>query len=97
MSRRFNSFSMACSPYNKRGRALLRGVVVARRAVQALTNEGRRDKGEKKKESHVFTKVQIAYKRKAERSLLVNEVDGVGLPPRGKKDWYKRLKIRDTP
>ena len=74
------------SPYNRRGRALLRGVIVARRVAQALTNKGRRDKGEKKKESHIFTKVQIAYKYKAERSLLVNEVNRVGLPPRGKKD-----------
>jgi hypothetical protein len=51
-----------------------------------LTNKGRRDKGEKKKESYIFTKVRIAYKRKAERSLLVNEVNRVGLPLRGKKD-----------
>ena len=48
---------MAYSSYNKRGRALLRGVIVVKRAAQALTNEGRRDKGEKKKESHIFTKV----------------------------------------
>ena len=88
---------MAYSPYNKRGRALLRGVIVVRRVVQALTNKGRRDKGEKKKESYIFIKVRIAYKRKAERSLLVDEVNRVGLPLRGKKDWYKRLKIRDTP
>jgi hypothetical protein len=48
---------VACNPYNKRGRALLRGVIVAKRAVQVLTNKGRRDKGEKKKESYIFTKV----------------------------------------
>jgi hypothetical protein len=57
MSRRFDSFFIACSPYNKRGRALLKGVIVVRRAAQALTDEGRRDKGEKKKESYIFTKV----------------------------------------
>ena len=51
-----------------------------------MTNEERRDKGEKKKESHIFTKVRIAYKRKAKRSLLVDEVNRVGLPPKGKKD-----------
>ena len=86
MSQRFNSFSITYNPYNKRGRALLRGIIVARRVAQALTDKGRRDKGEKKKKSYIFTKVQIAYKRKAERSLPVNEVNRVGLPPRGKKD-----------
>jgi hypothetical protein len=74
-----------CSPYNKRGRALSRGVIVIRRAAQALTNKGKKNKGEKK-ESPIFTKVQIAYKHKAERLLLVDEVNRVGLPPRGKKD-----------
>jgi hypothetical protein len=48
---------MAYSPYNKRGRALLRGVIIVRRVAQALTNKERRDKGEKKKESYIFTKV----------------------------------------
>ena len=48
---------MARSPYNGRGRALLRGVIVVRRAAQALTDEGRRDKGEKKNESYIFAKV----------------------------------------
>jgi hypothetical protein len=51
-----------------------------------LTNKERRDKREKKKKSHIFTKIQIAYKRKAERSLLVDEVNRVGLPLKGKKD-----------
>jgi hypothetical protein len=96
MSRRFNLFSMARSPYNKRRRALLRGVMAIRRVAQALTNKGKKNKEEKKK-SPVFTKVQIAYKHKVERLLLVDEVNRVGLPPRGKKDWYKRLKTRDTP
>jgi hypothetical protein len=57
MSQYFNSFSIARSPYNKRGRALLRGVIIVKRAAQTLTNEGRRDKREKKKESYIFTKV----------------------------------------
>ena len=48
---------MAYSPYNKRGRALLRGVIVVKRVAQTLTNKERRDKGEKKKESYIFTKV----------------------------------------
>ena len=48
---------MARSPYNKRGRALSRGVIIAKRAVQALTDEERRNKGEKKKKNHIFTKV----------------------------------------
>jgi hypothetical protein len=48
---------MARSLYNKRGRALLRGVVIVRRVAQALTNKERRDKGEKKKESLIFIKV----------------------------------------
>jgi hypothetical protein len=48
---------VARSLYNKRGRALLRGVVIVKRAAQALTNEERRDKGEKKKESLIFTKI----------------------------------------
>jgi hypothetical protein len=47
---------MACSPYNKRGRALLRGIIVIRRAAQALTNKGKKNKEEKKK-SLIFTKV----------------------------------------
>jgi hypothetical protein len=48
---------MAYSPYNKRGRALLRGVIVVRRVIQALINKGRRDKREKKNESFIFTKI----------------------------------------
>jgi hypothetical protein len=86
MSRRFDSFSMARSPYNKRGRELSRGVIIIRRAAQVLTDKGRRNEREKKKERPVFTEVRTAYKYKAERSLLIDEVDGVGLPPRGKKD-----------
>ena len=62
-----------------------------------MTDKGRRNKGEKKKERPVFTEVRTAYKRKAERSLLVDEVNRVGLPFRGKKDWYERSKTRDTP
>jgi hypothetical protein len=87
---------MAYSPYNKRGRALLRGIIVIRRITQALTNKGKKNKEEKKK-SPIFTKVQIAYKHKAERLLLIDKVNRVGLPPRGKKDWYKRSKTKDTP
>ena len=86
MSRRFNSFSIARSPYNKRGRELLRGVIVVKRAAQVLTDKGRRNKGEKKKERPAFTEVRTVYKRKAERSLLINEINRVGLPPKGKKD-----------
>ena len=97
MSRRFDSFSIARSPYNGRGRELSRGVVAAKRAAQVLTDKGRRNKREKKKERPAFTEVRTAYKRKAERSLPVDEVDGVGLPPGGKKDWYERSKTRDTP
>jgi hypothetical protein len=48
---------MARSSYNKKGRALLRGVIVIRRAAQALTNKRKRNKREKKKESLIFTKV----------------------------------------
>jgi len=97
MSRRFDSFSVARSPYNGRGRELSRGVVAARRAAQVLTDKGRRNEGEKKKERPAFAEVRTAYKRKAERSLPVDEVDRVGLPPGGKKDWYERSKTRDTP
>jgi hypothetical protein len=57
MSQCFNSFSIMYSPYNKRGRALLKGVIIIKRVMQALTNKGRRDKREKKKESLIFTKV----------------------------------------
>ena len=48
---------MAHSPYNKRGRVLLRGVIIIKRVAQALTNKERRNKGEKKKKSLIFTKV----------------------------------------
>jgi hypothetical protein len=51
-----------------------------------LTDKRRRNKGEKKKKRPVFTEVRIVYKRKAERSLLIDEVDRVGLPLKGKKD-----------
>jgi hypothetical protein len=57
MSRRFDSFSMARSPYNRRGRELSRGVVAVRRAAQVLTDKGRRNEGEKKKERPVFAEV----------------------------------------
>jgi hypothetical protein len=86
MSRRFNSFSIARSPYNKKGRELSRGVIIIKRAAQVLTDKGRRNKREKKKERLIFIKVRTAYKRKAERSLPVDEVDRVGLPLKGKKD-----------
>ena len=76
---------------------MLRGIIVIKRAAQVLTDKERRNKREKKKERPAFTEVRTAYKRKAERSLPVDEVDGVGLPPRGKKDWYERSKTRDTP
>ena len=61
-----------------------------------MTDKGRRNKREKKKERLIFIEVRIAYKRKAERSLLIDEVDRVGLPFKGKKDWYERSKTRDT-
>jgi len=48
---------MAYSPYNKRGRVLLRGIIIIRRVIQALINKRKRDKGEKKKESLILTKV----------------------------------------
>ena len=51
-----------------------------------MTDKRRRNKREKKKERLIFIKIRIVYKRKAERSLLVNEVNRVGLPSRGKKD-----------
>jgi len=86
MSRRFNSFSVARSLYNKRGRELLRGVVAVKRAAQVLTDEGKKNKREKKKKRLVFIKVRTAYKRKTERSLLINEVNKVGLPFKKKKD-----------
>jgi hypothetical protein len=75
---------------------LLRGVIVIRRIAQVLTNKEKKNK-EEKKESPIFTKVRIAYKHKVERLLLVNKVNGVGLLPKEKKDWYKRLKTRNTP
>jgi hypothetical protein len=50
-----------------------------------LTNKRKKNK-EEKKESPIFIKVQIAYKRKAERLLLVDKVNRVGLPLKGKKD-----------
>jgi hypothetical protein len=61
-----------------------------------LTDKGRRNEGEKKKERPVFIEVRTAYKRKTERSLLIDEVNRVGLPLRRKKDWYERSKTRDT-
>jgi hypothetical protein len=33
MSQRFNSFSIVYSPYNKKGRVLLRGVIIVKRVV----------------------------------------------------------------
>ena len=74
MSQRFDSFSMARSLYNKRGRELSKGVIAVKRAAQVLTDEGRRNKREKKKERLIFIEVRIAYKRKTERSLLMDEV-----------------------
>jgi hypothetical protein len=51
-----------------------------------LTDKGKRNKREKKKERLIFIKVRIAYKYKAERSLSIDEVDRVGLLFKGKKD-----------
>ena len=73
-----------------------RGVITVKRAAQVLTDKGKRNKREKKKERLIFIKIRIVYKRKAERSLLIDEVNKVGLPLKGKKDWYERSKTRDT-
>ena len=51
-----------------------------------MTDKGRRNKREKKKKRLIFIKIRIAYKRKTERSLLINEVDKVSLSFKGKKD-----------
>ena len=51
-----------------------------------MTDEGRRNKREKKKERLIFIKVRIVYKRKIKRSLLINEVDKVSLSFKRKKD-----------
>jgi len=51
-----------------------------------LTDKGKKNKREKKKERLIFIKIRIVYKRKAERSLLINEVDRVSLLFKGKKD-----------
>jgi len=51
-----------------------------------LTDKGKRNEGEKKKKRPVFIKVRTAYKRKVERSLLIDEVNRVSLPLKGKKD-----------
>jgi hypothetical protein len=57
MSQRFNSFSIARSPYNKRRRELLRSVITVKKAAQILTDKEKRNKREKKKERPVFTEV----------------------------------------
>jgi hypothetical protein len=57
MSRRFDSFSITRSLYNKRGRELSRGVITVKKAAQVLTDEGKRNEGEKKKERLIFIKV----------------------------------------
>ena len=51
-----------------------------------MTDKRRRNKREKKKKRLIFIKIRIAYKRKTERSLLINEVDKVSLSFKGKKD-----------
>jgi len=51
-----------------------------------LTDKGKRNKREKKKERLIFIKVRIVYKRKIKRSLLINEVDKVSLSFKRKKD-----------
>jgi hypothetical protein len=51
-----------------------------------LTDKGKRNKREKKKERLIFIEVRIAYKRKTERSLLIDEVNKVGLFLKRKKD-----------
>ena len=51
-----------------------------------MTDKRKRNKREKKKERLIFTEVRTAYKRKTERSLLINEVNRVSLPLKRKKD-----------
>ena len=51
-----------------------------------MTDEGKKNKREKKKERLIFIKIRIVYKRKIKRSLLINEVNKVGLPFKKKKD-----------
>ena len=51
-----------------------------------MTDKGKRNKREKKKERLIFIKVRIVYKRKIKRSLLIDEVDKVGLLLKRKKD-----------
>jgi hypothetical protein len=86
MSRRFDSFSIARSLYNKRRRELSRGIIAVKKAAQVLTDKRKRNKREKKKERLIFTEVRTVYKRKTERSLLINEVNRIGLSFKRKKD-----------
>ena len=51
-----------------------------------MTDKRRRNKREKKKKRLVFIKIRIVYKRKTERSLLINEVDRISLFFKRKKD-----------
>ena len=51
-----------------------------------MTDKGKRNEGEKKKKRPVFIKVRTAYKRKVERSLLIDEVNKVDLSFKEKKD-----------
>ena len=65
---------------------MLKGIITVKKAAQVLTDEGRRNKREKKKERLIFIEVRIVYKRKAERSLLINEVNRISLFFKRKKD-----------
>ena len=79
-------FFITRSLYNKKRRELLKGIITVKKTAQILTDEGKKNKREKKKERLIFIEVRIAYKRKTERSLLIDEVDRIGLSLRGKKD-----------
>ena len=51
-----------------------------------MTDEGKRNKREKKKERLIFIKIRTVYKRKTKRLLSINEVNKINLFFKKKKD-----------
>lgn len=51
----------------------------------------------RKRKTPRYAQVAAAYKTKDKKIQPVDEADGIGKPPGGRRDWYERAKLRETP
>ena len=90
MSRICDDITMRQSPYGEKSRRSFRRRwgETRRKGLRRIT---------KWREQHKTIDVNTAYKKKAQKVQPVDANDGTGDGPGGRRDWYKRSRVRDTP